>query len=90
MLAGYLQNGEAIAMKRWIVKWVAMAREAGLWFRIVDFVHDETQVEVLSEEDGHKLIAIQKEAMTIVSDELKLFCKLEVSGGMGYNWSETH
>lgn len=90
MLAGYLQNGEAIAMKMWIRQWVKMAREIGLLFWIVDFVHDEVQVEVDTVEDGEKLIEIQKEAMKIVSEELNMFCPLEVSGSIGYNWAMTH
>lgn len=90
MLAGYLQNGEAIAMKKWIIEWRRMAKEAGLWFRLVDFVHDEVQVEVETEEDAKKLISIQKEAMSIVSDSLGLFCPLTVSGDIGYDWSQTH
>jgi len=90
MLAGYLQNGEAIAMKMWIREWKRMADDAGLWYKLVDFVHDEVQVEVETEEDAEKLIIIQQEAMNIVSKQLNLFCPLEVSGDIGYNWAETH
>jgi len=90
MLAGYLQNGEAIATKRWIVEWRKMARDAGLWFRQVDYVHDEVQVEVETEEDGKKLIDIQQKAIEKVSKDLGLFCPLAVSGDIGYNWAETH
>ncbi len=90
MLAGYLQNGEAVAMKRWIREWRSMAHKESLWFRMVDFVHDEVQVEVNTEEDGKRLILIQQEAMKKVSDELKLFCPLTVSGDIGYSWATTH
>lgn len=90
MLAGYLQNGEAVAMKMWIREWRQMARDTGLWFRQVDFVHDEVQVEVETEDDAKKLIEIQQEAMTKVSEKLQLFCPLTVSGDIGKNWAETH
>lgn len=90
MLAGYLQNGESVAMKKWIVEWRRMATEANLWFRMVDFVHDECQVEVETEEDANKLIEIQKKAMDKVSEDLGLFCPLTVSGDIGKNWAETH
>lgn len=90
MLAGYLQNGEAIATKRWIVEWRKMAKDSGLWFRQVDYVHDEVQVEVETEEDGKKLIQIQQRAIEKVSEDLGLFCPLAVSGDIGYNWSQTH
>ena len=90
MLAGYLQNGEAIATKRWIVEWRSMARDAGLWFRHVDYVHDEVQVEVETKEDATKLIQIQQKAIEKVSEDLGLFCPLAVSGDVGKNWAETH
>lgn len=90
MLAGYLQNGEAVAMKRWIVEWRRMAKDSGLWFRQVDFVHDEVQVEVETEEDAKTLISIQQQAMDKVSKDLDLFCPLSVSGDIGYSWAETH
>lgn len=90
MLAGYLQNGEAVAMKKWILEWQGEARKSGLWFRQVDFVHDEVQVEVNSEEEAKELIKIQQKAMETVSEQLGLFCPLSVSGDIGYNWAETH
>jgi DNA polymerase-1 len=90
MLAGYLQNGEAVAMKRWITEWKSMADKFGLWYRLVDFVHDEVQVEVETEADANLLIQIQEKAMDKVSKDLELFCPLTVSGDIGYNWSQTH
>jgi len=90
MLAGYLQNGEAVAMKKWILEWQSEARKSGLWFRQVDVVHDEVQVEVNTKEEAHELIRIQQEAMDTVSEQLGLFCPLTVSGDIGYNWAETH
>lgn len=90
MLAGYLQNGEAVAMKLWIRKWKKKCDAIGLWYRLVDFVHDEVQVEVLTKEDAKILIKLQEEAMDEVSKELNLFCPLTVSGDVGKNWAETH
>lgn len=90
MLAGYLQNGEAVATKMWIREWIKLAKEKGLWFRLVDYVHDEVQVEVETEEDGLHLIEVQQEAIERVSAELNLFCPLAVEGAVGYDWSQTH
>lgn len=90
MLAGYLQNGEAIAMKRWIREWQREARKVDLWFQQIDFVHDEVQVEVQDKDSAKELIKIQERAMKKVSEELDLFCPLTVSGNIGYNWAETH
>lgn len=90
MLAGYLQNGESVIAKHWVVKWRKMARQEGLWFRHVDFVHDEVQVEVRTEEDGDRLIQIQKAAMDEVNKELNMFCPMDIEGKLGKTWAESH
>lgn len=90
MLAGYLQNGEAVAMKHWTIGWRKKAIEEGLWFRIVDFVHDEVQTEVQNEEDAQRLIKLQKEAMMEVNEKFNVFCPFDIESDVGYNWSVTH
>ena len=90
MLAGYLQNAEAIVTKAWILEWTDRAKKEGLWFKLVDYVHDEVQVEVLTEEDGDKLAALQKQAMKDVSDDLGLFCQMDTESDMGKTWADTH
>lgn len=90
MLAGYLQSGESVIAKHWVVRWRTMAKAEGLWFKHIDFVHDEVQVEVKTEEDGHRLIAIQKLAMDEVNKDLNLFCPMDIDGTLGRNWGESH
>lgn len=90
MLAGYLQNGESVIAKHWVVKWRTKAKAEGLWFKHVDFVHDEVQVEVKTEADGHRLIQLQKEAMEEVNKDLRLFCPMDIEGKLGRNWEESH
>jgi len=90
MLAGYLQNGESVIAKHWVVEWRKQARAEGLWFRHVDFVHDEVQVEVQTKEDGDRLIQIQHEAMDRVNKRLNLFCPMGIEGKLGRNWGESH
>lgn len=90
MLAGYLQNGEAVIAKHWVVKWRRMATEAGIWYKHVDFVHDEVQVEVKTKEDGERLIQIQRDAMIEVNTELDLFCPMDIEGKIGKNWADSH
>jgi DNA polymerase I-like protein with 3'-5' exonuclease and polymerase domains len=90
MLAGYLQNGEAIITKKWIQTWKPMATKFGLWHKLVDYVHDEVQTETLTESDGELLKMIQKKAMGKVNEELDLFCPMDVESKIGYNWAETH
>lgn len=90
MLAGYLQNGEAVITKRWIVEWRKMATEAGLWFKHVDYVHDEVVCETLTEEDGLRLMEIQRKAMEKVSEDLNLFCPMDIEGDIGKTWVDVH
>jgi DNA polymerase-1 len=50
MLSGYLQNGEAVIMKHATRIWISQARDEGIPFWWVNFVHDEWQTE--TEDDG--------------------------------------
>ena len=45
MLAGYLQNGEAVVMKHANVLWQKELKGLGIKYNQVDFVHDEWQTE---------------------------------------------
>ena len=91
MLAGYLQNGEAVIMKHATKLWMKRANKAGIKFRMVNFVHDEWQTECYgSKEDAEKLGKIQAQAIADVGDELGLFCPLEGSYVVGKDWRDTH
>lgn len=90
MLAGYLQNGEAVVMKYWTREWRRMAKAEGLWFKQVNFVHDEVQVEVKSEEDADFLVELQTKAIDLVSKDLNLFCPFRIESKRGITWSQTH
>ena len=91
MLAGYLQNGEAVVMKHATVLWTRKATEAGIPYRLVDLVHDEWQVECLgSYEDATKLGELMVESLREVGHDLGLFCPLDGEFKIGKNWKETH
>lgn len=90
MLAGYLQSDEAIMMKSWVREWRTIAKSEGLWFRMVNFVHDEVQVEVNSVQEAEELMQIQHLAIDNVSKKFNLFCPFRVDPKMGYSWQETH
>jgi DNA polymerase-1 len=90
MLAGYLQNGEAVVMKHANLLWRKWATEAGVWFKQVDFVHDEWQTEVSSKEDAIKLGELQCKAIEETGKRLNLFCPLQGNYKVGTNWLETH
>lgn len=90
MLAGILQNGEACVMKYANVMWRKEAKASGIWFKQVNFVHDEWQVEVKSKEDAEELGRIQREAIKQVGLDLGVKCPLAGTTDVGFNWAETH
>lgn len=91
MLAGYLQNGEATIMKHANVLWRSRLNDEGVWFKQVNFVHDEWQTKVRNSLTlAEKVGKIQAQAITDVGVMLNLNCPLSGSSSYGYNWLETH
>lgn len=106
MLSGYLQNGEAVIMKHAAAIWIPEARNQGIPFWWVNFVHDEYQTE--TEDDGGlrrndkglweadpqcyagRLGSLQSDAIGRVGREFDLFCPLAGQSKFGYNWLDTH
>lgn len=91
MLAGHLQNGEAVVMKAANWLWREWAEEKKINYRQVNFVHDEWQTECLDGEDAaHELGKLQAESIRVVGEQLGLYCPLAGSYSVGRNWMETH
>lgn len=90
MLAGYLQNGEAVIMKTANLIWRENLRKEGIVFKQVNFVHDEWQVEVNSLTDATKASEIMIAAIEEAGAKLKLNCPLAGNAKIGSNWLETH
>ena len=97
MLAGYLQAGESVVMKHWVSRWVEEARKVNLPFKLVNFVHDEVQVEVMGgREHCEELIDIQTKSMDWVTSDLNLRCPMGIEAKVGSpedgtnNWLGTH
>ena len=90
MLAGYLQNGEAVIMKHANVLWRQMAKDEGVRFRQVDFVHDEWQSECPTYEEAKRLGELKCEAIKLTGEKFNLFCPLAGDYVIGKNWKETH
>lgn len=90
MLAGYLQNGEAVIMKTANLIWRENLRKEGIAFTQVNFVHDEWQVEVNSLTDATKAGNIMISAIEETGRRLKLNCPLAGNAIIGKNWLETH
>lgn len=91
MLAGYLQNGESVIMKMATLLWYKWAKERGINFRLVNFVHDEWQVIVKGRDTAAETLGrLQRQALEQVGRDLNLFCPLAGETNIGRNWKETH
>ena len=91
MMSGYLQSGEAIVMKRALLKWYPRAQATGIEFKLIDFVHDEWQTEVRgTKEQAEAIGKLQRDAIVEVGEELGLFCPLKGSTSIGKNWADSH
>lgn len=101
-MSGYLQNGEAVIMKRASLKWLEQVRhaEATLGSILpVNMVHDEWQTEVPNNmEVALRVASLQAESLRVVGEELGLLCPLAGSYWnddlhdytIDKNWSKTH
>lgn len=96
-MSGYLQNGEAVAMKLATLKWWPALKEYNA--KIVNFVHDEWQVEVPNDVSvAMKIAEMMANSLKEVGEDLKLKCPLAGSYynddlkdyTIGTKWSVTH
>jgi DNA polymerase-1 len=96
-MSGYLQNGEAIVMKKACLKWESKLKEYDAC--LVDFVHDEWQTECPNNMTVALEIAkMQADSLREVGEELNLNCPLAGSYWnedlkdytIGTNWKVTH
>lgn len=91
MLAGMLQNGEAVVMKHAMIMWHEKLHRLGVRFKLVNFVHDEWQTEVLGgESQAHFVGKTQAKALEETGKRLKLFIPITGSYDIGDNWKDTH
>lgn len=97
-LAGYLQNGEAIIMKRANVIWTQEADRLRLPYWQVNFVHDEYQIETIKDYDvALELAHVVADSIRQAGVEFNLRCPFAGSILNGYgkiaiadNWYDTH
>jgi len=96
-MSGYLQNGEAVVMKKATVKWWPFLKEYDAYG--VGLIHDEWQVEVPNNmEIAIKVAELMKSSLPTVGEELNLLCPLAGSYWndddkdytIATNWSKTH
>jgi DNA polymerase I-like protein with 3'-5' exonuclease and polymerase domains len=97
-LAGYLQNGEVIIMKRAVQLWYPKLVKEKIPFWWVNFVHDEYQTETPRDMEIAKYVAqTQADAIRQVGVDLGLNCPMagSILNGhgklaIGDNWLDTH
>lgn len=98
-MSGYLQNGEAIIMKKACVLWHKQLKHIEDQWSFVNFVHDEWQTECKNDMELALYIAeTQAAAIRQVGKELNLKCPMDGNYyndkrkdyTIGPNWSFTH
>lgn len=91
MLAGYLQNGEAIVMKEANILWYDQLHKESVPFWQVNFVHDEWQTETVDNREIAEYIGtVQSQAIKQTGLDLGMNVELAGSFSIGKNWKETH
>jgi DNA polymerase I-like protein with 3'-5' exonuclease and polymerase domains len=101
MLAGYLQNGEAVIMKKAMQIWHKEFIRQGFDFKMVNWVHDEYVTETAEPyEVAAEMAKIQADALAKAGEIYNLYCPLsgaylkEVNGEMvpslGRTWYDVH
>jgi DNA polymerase-1 len=97
-MSGYLQNGEAVIMKKACLLWHKQLADIPGW-KLVNFVHDEWQTECPNNVDTALHIAkVQADSLRIVGEQLNLKCPLAGSYynddikdyTISTNWAYTH
>jgi DNA polymerase I len=90
ILAGILQNGESCVMKHANILWRTELKSRGIWFRQINFVHDEWQTECLSRADAEVIGEVQRWSIEEVGRRLNVQCPLAGSTDIGDNWASCH
>lgn len=92
MLGGYLQNGEAIVMKKAACLWTQQLKKERIPYRWVNWIHDEYQTETLTKDltQARYIATIQVRAIEQVGQLYNLRCPLTGQSKIGQNWRDTH
>ena len=90
VLAGLLQNGEAVVMKHAQQLWRSKLKEMGVPFWQLAFVHDEWQTETTTKEYAEIIGKVQRESLTEVGKYLTPKVPLAGESRSGKDWFECH
>lgn len=89
MLAGYLQNGEAVIMKRAAKIWTKELNNAKIYYRLHTWPHDEWQTSCLPSEAEY-VGSVQADSIRTAAEGLNLNLPFKGDYRVGQNWLETH
>ena len=90
-LAGILQSGESVLMKYTLLNFHKKARAEGINFKMVGFIHDEYQIEVIGTRDeAEHLGKLVATTMTKTGEDLGFRIPTPGSYDIGHNWYDTH
>lgn len=89
MLAGYLQNGETVVMKKAASLWTKQLNQEQIPYKLINFVHDEWITETLNEVAEY-VKKVQCESIRIAGELLGTKCPMLGQGKIGKNWYEIH
>jgi len=84
-----LQSLGSYISKQWLVEARRMAREAGIDYAQVSYVHDETTWEV-NPEDAEKVSKILEESAVIAGEKLGVRMRIDAEAKIGKTWKEIH
>lgn len=91
IMAGMLQGGEAVIVKRAVIKACQELDKLGVSYRLINIVHDEAIFMVDDDKElAYTVKSIVEKAIAAQGTELSLNCPMEGDGKLGFNWLETH
>ena len=93
VMSGYLQNGEAIIVKRTVLRTCRKLKQLyrGADVKLVNVVHDEVIFEVPNDQVlAQEVNKIFCSSIVEVGEELGLRCPLAGDGHIGRDWSQIH
>jgi hypothetical protein len=93
-------------MKHAYMRWSKEARAVGIPYWWINWVHDEWQTETVLDgarpewngkawvidhaSPAYHLASLQREAITHISQQFELNCRMDGESKFGFNWLETH
>lgn len=84
-----LQSAGAIIAKQWLIEATLLLKENNIDARLLAFVHDETQWEVV-EHQAEQATKLIEQAARKAGEALSFRCPVDAEGKVGNNWKDCH